>query len=59
MLTVQMVNDEIDIRIDKLKVFEDNAMEKNEKQLANILQIRRLEYESFKSWIENRSDGVR
>lgn len=54
-----MVNDEIDIRIDKLKVFEDNAMEKNEKQLANILQIRRLEYESFKSWIENRSDGVR
>jgi hypothetical protein len=54
-----MINDEIDIRIEKLTVFEDNAMKKNENQLANILQIRRLEYESFKSWIESRSDDVR
>jgi len=58
MLTIQMINDEIDIRIKKLIEFEVDALKKKERPLANILQVRRLEYESFKSWMESRCDDV-
>lgn len=58
MLTIQMINDEIDIRIEKLAVMENKELEKNNYDLVDILRIRRREYESFKSWIESRCDNV-
>jgi len=40
---------ELDIRIEKLKTFEEQA---KSPELKKVQEIRRHEYESFKFWIE-------
>ena len=50
-MTVDIILQELEIRINKLKKFE--AAE-NDVEIYRYLQIRLREYESFKNWIEAR-----
>jgi hypothetical protein len=53
-MTVDVILQEIDIRINKLKEFEAEANKIRDVDLHRATRIRRQEYESFKNWIEIR-----
>lgn len=52
-MTVDVILQEIQIRIDKLTEFA-KEQEKKDPELYKTIQIRYKEYESFKQWIEIR-----
>ena len=54
-MTVDIILQELEIRINKLKGFEDEAMERRDVELHRVTKTRRTEYESFKNWIEVRN----
>lgn len=51
-MTVDIILQEIQIRVDKLKEFELEAEKKQDVDMHRITHVRRMEYESFKNWIE-------
>lgn len=54
-MTVDVILQELEIRINKLKEFEAEAMEKRDVELHRVTKTRRTEYEYFKNWIEVRN----
>ena len=55
-MTVDIILQELEIRINKLKEFETEALEIKEVDLYRFTKTRRTEYESFKNWIEARNN---
>ena len=53
-VTVDIILLEMQIRIEKLKEFEFEAEKKRDVEMHRINRVRRMEYESFKNWIEVR-----
>ena len=53
-MTVDIILQELKIRIDKLNEFEFEAEKKRDVGMHRISRVRRMEYESLKSWIEAR-----
>jgi hypothetical protein len=54
-MTVDIILQELEIRINKLKGFEAEAMKIKDVDLYRFTKTRRTEYESFKNWIEVRN----
>jgi hypothetical protein len=51
-VSINIILQEIQIRIDKLRQFEMETERKRAVKLHRITKVRRKEYESFKNWIE-------
>jgi hypothetical protein len=51
-VSINIILQEIQIRIDKLRQFEMETERKRAVKLHRTTKIRRKEYESFKNWIE-------
>ena len=57
-MTVDIILQEIQIRVDKLKEFELEAEKKQDVDMHRITHVRRMEYESFKNWIEQEASSA-